>query len=325
MFSAVEEKQIRKLNQQLSHHIALGRVDSQHASNERFKNYCENLTSLAPKIEISKVQTDPQDPPQILIGSSLRYQTIPVGFELQPFLEALIAFDTGTIKLAEPVKRRLKEIKLPTSLTVFISPQCTFCPQTVRRLIALPIIAENLHLTIIDGMLFPEMVQIHNIKSVPTVLLEDQFRWTGSVAIEELVDTIVTRSPSALRPSSLESIIKEGGAGQLAAMMMEAGFLFPAFYDVLTHDKWPIRLGAMVVMEQIIDENPELSIEALDPLWQRFHQVASQVQGDILHVFGEIGDPRSVSWVESILSGHFDPEVKEAAREAADKISKINA
>ncbi|MGD8290373.1 MAG: thioredoxin family protein [Desulfobacterales bacterium] len=325
MFTALEKKQIRKLNQQLSRHITLGRVDSQHASNERFKDFCENLTSLAPKIKITTVQTKTQTSPQIHIGNGLRYQAIPSGYELQPFLDALTALDLGSAKIAGPLKHRLNKNKLPAFLTIFISPQCTFCPRTVRELNALPITSENIHLTVIDGTLFPETVADHDIRSVPTILLEDRFRWTGSVAIEELVDAIVTRSPSALRPSSLESIIKEGGAGQLAAMMIEAEFLFPAFYDVLTHDKWPIRLGAMVVMEQIIDENPELSTEALDPLWQRFHQVASQVQGDILHVFGEIGDPRSVSWVESILSGNFDPEVKEAAKEAADKISKMNA
>jgi hypothetical protein len=325
MFTALEEKQIIKLNQQLSHPIALGRVDSRNASNELFEEFCENLTRLAPKIKITTVQIETQTFPQIHIGSGLRYQAIPSGYELQPFLEALTALDLGYTKLSEPIKHRLKKNKLPAFLTIFITPQCTFCPQTVRELNALPITSENIRLTVIDGTLFPEMVADHNIRSVPTILLEDRFRWTGSVAIEELVDAIVTRSPSALRPSSLESIIKEGEAGQLAAMMMEAGFLFPAFYDVLTHDKWPIRLGAMVVMEQIIDEDPELAIEALDPLWRRFHQVASQVQGDILHVFGEIGNPRSVSWLESIFAGNFDPEVKEAAREAADKIFKINA
>jgi hypothetical protein len=324
MFTALEERQITNLNHQLSHNITIGLVASQHTSIKLFNEFCDNLTRLAPKIVISKVQTDPRDPPQIQIGSGLCYQAIPTGYELQPFLEALTAFDSGTVKLAEPIKRRLKEIMLPTSLTVFISPQCTFCPQTVRRLIALPITAENLRLTIIDGTLFPEMVKINDIRSVPTTLLEDQFRWTGLVALEELIDTISTRDPLSLRPASLESMIKEGEAGRLAAMMMKAGKLFPAFYDVLTHNKWPIRLGAMVVIEEIAEKKPDLAAEALSPLWQRFHQASVQVQGDILHVFGEIGDPRSVSWLETVLSGNYSQEVKEAAREALEEISNID-
>ena len=324
MFTALEENQIKKFNHHLSRNITIERVASRHTSNQLFREFCDNLARLIPKIEISKVQSAAQDPPRILIGGGLRYQAIPTGHELQPFLEALDALDSGSLKIAEPIEILLKKNKLPASLTVFIAPQCTFCPQMVRRLIALPLTDEKFQLTIIDGTLFPEMAKIHDIRSVPTILLDDQLRWTGSVSLEELIDTINTRDPVSLRPASLEKIIKEGGADRLAAMMMETEKLFPAFFDVLTHEKWPIRLGAMVVIEEIAGKNSDLAAEALSPLWNRFHKASIQIQGDILHVFGEIGDPRSVPWLETVLSGNFDLEVKAAAKEAAEKISNTD-
>ena len=324
MFTSLEEKQIIKLNHQLSQDITIGLVASQHTSSRLFHEFCDDITRLAPKIKISKVAAGPQDPPKILIGNGLRYQAVPTGYELQPFLEALAAIDSDSLKLAEPIKILLKKNKLPASLTVFIAPQCTFCPQMVRRLIPLPMTDKNLQLTIIDGTLFPEMMQTYQIRSVPTLLLDEQFRWTGSVSLVELIETLNTRDPVSLRPASLESFITEGGAGRLAAMMLESEKLFPAFFDVLTHNKWPIRLGAMVVMEEIAGKNPDLAAEALNPLWGRFHGDPVQIQGDILHVLGEIGDPRSVSWLETVLSGNFDREVKEAAKEAADKISNTD-
>ena len=322
MFTPLEESQIIKLNHQLSHHISIGLVTSQHTSSKLFHEFCDGLSRLVPKIKISKVEAEPQDPPQILLGSGLRYQAIPTGYELQPFLEALAALESDSWKIAEPTKILLKKNKLPASLTVFIAPQCTFCPQIVRRLITLPMTDEKLQLTIIDGTIFPEMVKTFRIRAVPTILLDDQFRWTGSVPLEELIDTINTRDPAALSPASLESIIKEGEAGRLAAMMLEAEKLFPAFFEVLTHNKWPIRLGAMVVIEEIAGKKPDLAAEALSPLWDPFHEASGEIQGDILHVLGEIGDPRSVSWLGTVLSGNFDREVKEAAKEAAEKISK---
>jgi hypothetical protein len=324
MFTPLEEKQLIKFNHQLSHDITIGLVASRHAGSKLFHEFCDGLTRLVPKIKISKVEADPQDPPQILISNGLRYQAVPAGHELQPFLEALAALESGSLKIAEPIKVLLKKNKLPAALTVFIAPQCTFCPQMVRRLITLPMADENLQLTVIDGTLFPETVQTLRIRAVPTLLLDDQFRWTGSVPLEELIDTINTRDPVSLGPASLENIIKEGGADRLAAMMLEAKNLFPAFYDALTHHKWPIRLGAMVVIEEIVAKNPDLAAEALSPLWDRFHGASVQIQGDILHVLGEIGDPRSVSWLETVLSGNFDREVKEAAGEAAEKISNTD-
>ncbi len=179
---------------------------------------------------------------------------------------------------------------------------------------------DNLQLTIIDGSLFPETLQALGIRAVPAILLDDRFRWTGSIPLEEIIKAINTRDPVSLGAASLENILKEGGAGRLAVMMLESNQLIPAFYDVLTHNKWPIRLGAMVVMEEIAETNPDLAAEALSPLWGRFHQVSAQIQGDILHVFGEIGDPRAVLWLEAVLAGKFDPEVKEAAQDAIKRI-----
>jgi hypothetical protein len=80
----------------------------------------------------------------------------------------------------------------------------------------------------------------------------------------------------------------------------------------------------MVVMEEIAEKNPDLAANVLNPLWDRFHEASVQIQGDILHVFGEIGDPRPVSWLETVLSGNFDREVEEAAREALEKISNTD-
>ena len=325
MITPLEKKQIKQLNHQLSHDMTIGLVESEHASNKLFDEFCDNLTRLVPKIKISKVEAEPQDPPQILIGSRVRYQAVPAGYELQPFLEMLVAHESDSMKIAEPIKILLKKNKLPASLTVFVTPHCTFCPQIVRQLAVLPMADKNLELTIVDGTLFPEMIQTQQIRAVPTILLDNQFRWTGSVPLEELIDTISTRDPVSLSPASLENIIKEGGADRLADMMLGAEKLFPAFYDLLTHDKWPIRLGAMVVVEVIIEANPKLAAEGLVPLWNRFHQLSAQIQGDILHVFGEIADPRSVSWLKSVLSGDFDREVKEAAEEALEKISNVGA
>jgi hypothetical protein len=56
------------------------------------------------------------------------------------------------------------------------------------------------------------------------------------------------------------------------------------------------------------------------PLWDQFDRVSDQIKGDILYLFGEIGDRRSLSWLEGVLEGDFDSEVKEAAREALDKL-----
>ena len=321
MFSDIEKKQLLKLNDELSQEITIGLVESGHAHNQVFHEFCDGLTQLVSRIRIAREDGSSQQPPQILIGSSLKYQALPTGLEMPPFIEALAALDSGPLQVTESIKRRLKENNLPVTLTAFIAPQCTFCPKVISQLIPLSMVESGVQLIVIDGTLFPEMAQTYKIQSVPTILLDDQFRWTGSVPLDELMDAVSTRDPALLGAASLESILKDGQAGHLAAMMLDAQKIFPAFYDLLTHEKWPVRLGAMVVMEEIAGKNPAMSSEAISPLWNRFNRVSDQTKGDILYLFGEIADRRAVSWLEKVTAGEFDLEVKEAAREALEKLA----
>ena len=319
MFSELEKKQILKLNDRGSGDIMISLIESEHANYAAFKDFCDNLNDLVPGIRIKKDGDSLKDPPQIVVGSRLRYQTIPAGHELQPFLEALAAASSKPAAIDESAKALLERDRLPATLTLFIAPQCTFCPAVVRQLMPLPLIDDKIQLIIIDGTLFPEIAEPHKIQAVPTLLLDEQFRWTGSVPLEEIINTINSRDPASLGAASLENILQEGQASDLAAMMMDDQKIFPAFYELLIHDKWSLRLGAMVVMEEIADQNPILASEVIDFLWDRFHRLSDQVKGDILYMFGEIKDRRAVSWLEDVLGGEFNDEVIEAAKEALEK------
>jgi thiol-disulfide isomerase/thioredoxin len=322
MFSDIEKKQLLKLNNSLSRDIKIGLAASGHPLSQMFQKFCDNLVQLVPKIRIAKEDGSAHQAPQILIGNGLRYQALPGGLEMPPFIEALTALDSEPIQITESIKSRLKN-NLPATLIVFMAPQCTYCPQVISQLIPLSMVEAGVQLIVIDGSLFPDAAQTHKIQSVPTILLDEQFRWTGSVPIDEIIDAISTRNPALLGATSLESIVKDGQASHLAAMMLEAQEIFPAFYDLLIHDKWPVRLGAMVVIEEIAGKSPGKASEAIDPLWARFDGVSDQVKGDILYLFGEIGDPRVIPWLTAVSAGEFDAEVKEAAREALEKLVAI--
>jgi len=322
MFTAVEEKQIIRLNDRLSGDMPVSLLGSTHPSSPKFKKFCDTITRLVPKIRISNVEDTDAHPPQIWIGNGLRYQAIPTGRELQPFLEALVAFDSGSINLNDDAQFRLIKAKLPALLKIFIAPQCTFCPTAIRQLTPLPMVNDKIQLLIIDATLFPEEAQSQKIRAVPTILLDEQFRWTGSVPLQEIIDTINTRDPASLGAPSLENILKQGQAGRLAGMMLDAGQIFPAFYNLLIHPKWPVRLGAMVVMEEIAGRNRTMAVEVINFLWEVFYTQPEQVKGDILYMFGEIRDSRATAWLEEVLAEDHDEEVKEAAKEALEKMPK---
>ena len=321
MMTPAEKKQFAVLNGSLSKEIQIELIQTDHEKSSAIRQFCDELVQRVPKIRVKKEEGDPDEVPAIQIHNGLRYQAIPAGTEVGPFIEALQLRDTGTAQLDGSAAARLVKIDLPTHLVIYVSPQCQFCPGAVHQLLPLLTLNDNIRLTVVDAMHFPELAEKDSIQSVPTLILEDQFRWTGTFQLNEIIEMIINRDPSVLGPASLEMMLKEGKAGQLAEMMLEKAEIFPAFYEVLIHPKWPVRLGAMVVMEEIIEKNPDLAVQTLKTLWQRFSKVDNRVKGDLVYIFGQMAPMEITPLLESILKGEYEAEVKEAAREALEKLS----
>ncbi|NVM22193.1 MAG: thioredoxin family protein [Desulfobacterales bacterium] len=317
-----EEERIRKWNGEVSGDIRIGLLVTGDKRSRELSEFCENLARLAPKIRIVKEEGEPKEAPAIRISSALRYHAVPLGTELEPFLEALSASGEKSSLVPEHVRDQLEKIELPAGLRLYVSRQCPFCPVTVRQIVPLLAANELVRLAIIDCDLFAEMAQLNGVRSVPTLLLDEQFRWTGQLHLEEVVEVITNRDPAKLGASSLQRMLREGNAVRLAEMMLDKEDIFPAFVDLLTHEKWPVRLGAMVAMEEISGRNRQLAARVIGPLWERFDHAGDTVKGDIIYILGESGDRRIAPRLEVILAGEYDAEVKEAAKEALEKIVK---
>jgi hypothetical protein len=205
-----------------------------------------------------------------------------------------------------------------------MGPQCPHCPAVIARLTPLAISNRNIRVSIIDCALFPEAAEGEKVQAVPTVVLDNGFRWTGPVRIEEILDVLIHRDPAALAPSTLERMLKEGGASRLASMMLEREEIFPAFLGLLASKSWPVRMGAMVVMEELAEKNPTLARRAIEPLWDRFDGADDAVKGDLLYVFGELKSPETLPRLREIQTGPFASDVREAAAEAIEKITGCN-
>ena len=316
MMTPAEKKQFAALNENLSKQIQIELIQTDHEKSTAIRQFCDELVQRVPQVRVKKEQGDPGEIPAIQVHDGLRYQAIPAGTEVGPFIEALQLRDTGKAPLKGSAAVQLVKIDLPTHLVIYVSPQCKFCPGTVQQLLPLLTLNPNIRLTVVDVMHFPELAEKDNIQSVPTLILEDQFRWTGTIQLNEIIEMMVKRDPSVLGPASLEMMLKEGKAGQLAEMMLDKAEIFPAFYELLIHTKWPVRLGAMVVMEEIIEKNPDLAVQTINPLWQRFDAVDNRVKGDLVYILGQMAPMETMPLLKSILEGDYEAEVKEAVREA---------
>ncbi len=279
------------------------------------KSFCDNLSSILSKVEVYQEKADENDMPAIMVNDQLIYHAVPLGPELQPFLEAML--QRG--QLTGSITAKLKSITFPTVIRLYIAPNCPRCPAVVSRIIPLSEANHQIKLYIIDGTMFHELAEKENVQSAPTVIFEN-FRWTGEVKIHELVDIITDRDPSNLSSETLKNIIHEGEASRVAKMMLDNKKIYPAFIDLLVHEKWPVRLGAMVVVEEIIENDPKLASEMIDPVLERFNSLNDQIKGDMIYIFGEAGTPETIAKLTIMLEGSPTDEIRTVALEAIECI-----
>jgi hypothetical protein len=317
-----EEKLIKEWHDTLPGPIEIGLDVTEDKRSAEFARFCDDLTRVAPKIVVSKEMSETEEAPALRISRSLRYHAIPLGRELPPFLEAIFPPNGSQYMAGSGHEEKLQSMKLPALLKLYVMQQCPVCPQAVRQISSLTTINSRIQLIIIDGILFPEMAQADGVQGAPTLLLDEAFRWTGPLRLGEIVDSLVNRDPGKLGLGTLENVVLEGRALQLAQMMLERGQIFPAFLDLLSHERLPVRLGAMVAMEEVVEKNPTLANEVIEPLWKRFPSLKDPVKGDMLYVFGILKNNQMIPRLQTILKGPYNDEVKEAAEEALDKIAQ---
>jgi hypothetical protein len=317
-------KSIRHWNHELPEPFSVGLVQSRDERGLALEAFLQALTSLADKVHILPQESHEGDLPALLLGNSVRWQAVPEGGKMMPFLKAIelhLSPSRAADSFPEALRSQIQSVPLPAELKVYVAPQCPFCPQVLGEIVPLALLNPLLHLSVIDGALFPELAAGDGVRSVPTVILDGTFRWTGTGYTEEIVNAILNRNPSHLGAKSLEVFLKDGNAGTLAQMMIDRREVFPAFVELFEGSDWSIRLGAMVVVETIAEASHELLEELLGLLWNRLHRTSGPARGDVIYLFGLV-QPGSTLWIDRLegILQEEDEEGREAVTEALEKL-----
>jgi alkyl hydroperoxide reductase subunit AhpF len=315
-----DEKQIIHFAKTLKAQVSITLALAKDRRSLDLSGFAERLSQLAPQLSIKRENVQSPESPAILIGQNLRCHFLPQGSELTALLDALAYLQPLPPAIPAQVSRLADAIHLPADLKLYVSQQCPFCPSILTRLIPLAFASPRVRLGVIDPSAFPEFAEADGIRSVPTLLLDSQLRWSGAVDIEELTRVMADRDPSVLNAASLDMLLKDGQAGRLAEMMASSKKLYPAFWDLLFHPSWSTRLGAMVAVEQLIAMDHDLAGQLSLTIWKRFAQLPATVQGDMLYLIGELRCTGQTGKIQTVIDGSFSEDVKEAAREAMAKL-----
>jgi len=317
-----ELERLRELAGKLVQPVQVHLLAPGHSRTGEFESFVRLLAEAVPEIQLTVTPTADLEVPLITLGESWHFHSVPQGTELEPFLEILSSLGGREPSVDDIQRKRAERIPWKKDFKVFISTQCPHCPHVLRQLIPLAHFSRKCSITVIDCMLFPEMAAEHKVQAVPTLILSDQYRLTGFVELTEILNLLEKSDASLLSTEQCRRMLKEGQAESLAQMMMKAGQVFPAFVPLITDAEWSVRLGAMVVMEELTEWNREKVGGVLNELWKDFSTHDVTIQGDILHLVSALGDEKWIPRLRSLLEAQPREELRTVIQEVMEGLKQ---
>jgi len=121
-------------------------------------------------------------PATIVMGEKdygIRYYGLPFGYELQTLLEGIINVSKRKTDISEETRERLKEIKTPIHIQVFVTLTCPYCPIVASIAHKFAIESDLIKADVVDASEFPHLGLKYNIMGVPKTLINEKIEFDG--------------------------------------------------------------------------------------------------------------------------------------------------
>ena len=304
-------------DKRLKNDVTIGLILKGDKEGEIMEASLKRLCDLTKRLSFSIKKDKERDESVIHISPNLLFKGELSGKMLEIFLSLLERQSEG---ISAKTDDELSTVIGPVFLKLYVAPQCPHCPPVVHHIAPMTLLNKNISLEIIDGTFFSDKANQDRIQSVPTLIYDDNFRWTGSVKVSDVLDVIKNIKPEDLSPRSLQTMIESGKASALAELMVLENKIFPSIYGLIKNEKWSVRLGAMVVAEEIMARDEHLADVLMEHLWETFETETDQIKGDLIYLAGEIGSRLSRQRIADLMKTNIAGELMEAVMEAHDSL-----
>ncbi len=272
----------------------------------------EKLRDFGAEVEVIE-----EGKPAIVVSKGnveIVYKAVPSQMEFEPFARTLL-------KLAEnEVDGKLKLEGCRGEIKVFIAPVCPHCAQVVESVNRIAIANPEIKVTVIDVMLYPDLIEKYEITSTPTVIIGD-VKLVGAHSLEELLDwTEKALCGKDYRVDYYVKLLEDGRIDEVKqAVEKEENLMLLA--DILERQELLARAGAMMILEELFRKNPEKLKgvkQRILKILEKDNPVALQ---DAAYILGKIGGKEDIPYLKKLLNSR-DEDVRDAAEEAIEEIEE---
>lgn len=116
-------------------------------------------------------------------------------------LEAALRVSQGESGLSSESIEKLKNLKSPLHIEVFVTPTCPYCPAAARLAHQLAIESDLITADIVEATEFPELIQRYAVRAVPKTVINGVAPIEGSLPESDYVDGIISSVRAANEPA----------------------------------------------------------------------------------------------------------------------------
>jgi len=110
----------------------------------------------------------------------IRFYGMPYGYELQTLLEAVINVSRGRTDIAEETRKKLKEIKTPVHIQVFVTLTCPYCPVVATIAYKFAIESDLIKADVIEASEFPQLAVRYAVMGTPKTVINEKIEFIGA-------------------------------------------------------------------------------------------------------------------------------------------------
>lgn len=206
----------------------------EHKKRAELMGYLNGFASVSDKISVEVRETGGvlRSPVSFLLerdgtDTGIRFSGVPGGHEFNSLVLAVLHVSGTPLKLDDSIQSMVKKVSSNLDFQVYVSLSCHNCPDVVQALNQFASLNPSITTEMIDGGLFPDLIEENNIQGVPTVTLNGKPFATGKIDTAVIIEKLLEAYPDILEGGAAEApslpvqdvtVIGGGPAGVAAAI-----------------------------------------------------------------------------------------------------------
>lgn len=121
----------------------------------------------------------------------LRFYGLPYGYEFGTLLEGVISVSRGKADISEETREKLKGVKTPVHIQVFVTLTCPYCPSVASLAFKFAVESDMVRADVVDVGEFPHIGHKYGVMGVPKTVINEKVEFLGAVPEDVFLEHVL--------------------------------------------------------------------------------------------------------------------------------------